>query len=290
MATNYLQEQFDKFSATISKLNLYKDQTRRVFEVQDKAIRDFHEQLPDWSMQIQDGSPYFLHFQSPTTGSDLLVKPVYHKLPEQLEFNALHHLKTYHWLLAEAYEAFELFLTRAYSHCGREGLSLWSRPEKWKLDGSLQLEDYNTERKPYGQLKAFRQRSAHFAAFESSGPTGKNYRVSFVLMEKLRQVIVHNGGYCENFQKMIDKMQAELKDLDIRIVREYAAMHFTHHAGSKLIDLFEVPLTDENDNETGVYKDILLGFFRMVVEYGKLILETIEMHADGASAGSQLKI
>lgn len=278
MTSEYLQEQFDKFTATISKLNLYKGEAKDVFEAQDKAIRDFHEQLPPWSLQKEEGRAYFLHFQSPSTGEDLIVSPVKHKLADQLELNALQQLKTYHWLLVEAHEAFVKFVGKAYAHCGLEGMSLWQRPQKWSRDGSDKIDDYNTGDRPYGQLRAFREGSEHFARYETAGPTGRNYKVVFVMMEKLRHVIVHNGGYCDDLKRLIDKMQGELKDLDIRVVREYAALHFFPHKGSGLVDLFESQMLDENGAKTGYYQDVLLGFFRMVVEYAQLIVESINLH------------
>lgn len=283
MSSDYLQEQFTKFTATISKLNLYKNEARVVFDSQDKAIRSFHEQLPEWSLQKEQGRPYFLHYQSPSTGGDLIVSPITNKLADQLELNALQQLKTYHWLLVEAYEAFVKFVGKAYAHCGLEGLNLWQRPHKWSRDGSRKLDNYNTGDKPYGQLKAFREGSEHFARYETNSPTGRNYRVVFVMMEKLRHVIVHNGGYSDNFKRLIDKMQGELKDMDIRVVKEYAALHFVPHRGSDLIDLFESPVLDENGVETGAYLDILLGFFRTVVEYAQLIMECIQAHPRSVS-------
>lgn len=277
MNTNYLSEQFNQLITTVSQLNQYKSQAHTVYMAQDKAIRDFHENLPDWSLNKDESWTHYFHYQSPSTGEDLPACATSLTLKDELELNSLQQLKTYHWLLAEAYEAFEDFLENAYAHCGREGIKLWIKPKEWKHKGSRQLKDFKTARSPYGQLEAFRVGSEHFRKYEIDGPTGKNYKVSFVLLEKLRHIIIHNAGYCDDFQPMIDKMQGKLDGIDIRMVREYTELHFMSHRGRRLLDLFDAPYEDEN-GPTGMYQDILLGFFRTVVEYAQLIVESINIH------------
>jgi hypothetical protein len=275
--SDYVQEQFDGLASTINRLNMFKSEARSAFEARYKAILDYHDQLPSWSFQKEEGRPYFIHYQSPSTAVDLVVPPAKNALSDQIEFNALQRLKTYHWLLVEAYESFVKFLGNVYAYCGIQGMPLWQRPEKWKKDGSLKIDDYNTGDKPYGQLRAFREGCQHFRLNESQGPTGRDYRLQFVVMEKLRHTIVHNGGYCIDFKRLIDKMQAELKAMDLRKVREYTLAHFTPHANYELIDLLEISEFDADGNPTGAYKDIMMGFFRMVIEYAYLIIEAIRL-------------
>lgn len=278
MPKKYLRSEFEKLVRVVSQLNAYKSEARTVYMAQDRCIREFHERLPDWSTRKNEGMAYYFHYQSPSTGQDLLAEPVPMMLDEQLELNSLQQLKTYHWLLVEAYEAFEDFLENAYAFCGVIGIAIWERPKKWEHEGSHDLKHYNTKRKPYGQLEAFRNASEHFARFEINGPTKRNFKVVFVMMERLRHVIVHSGGYCDDFKSMIDNMQGSLKGMDMKVVREYADLHFMQHRGRRLVDLFEVQHKDEAGLETGFDQDVLLGFLRMVVEYAQLIMESIEAH------------
>lgn len=283
---DYIQEQFDGLSSTINKLNLFKAEALSAFEARYKAILDYHHQLPSWSFQKEEGRPYFIHYQSPSTAADLVVPPAKNTLDDQIEFNALQRLKTYHWLLVEAYENFVKFLGNVYAYCGMQGMLLWQRPEKWKKDGSLKIDDYNTGDKPYGQLRAFREGCNHFRLNESQGPTGRDYRLQFVVMEKLRHTIVHNGGYCSDFKRLIDKMQGELKAMDLRKLREYTLAHFTPHNNCELIDLLEVSEYDADCNPTGAYKDIMMSFFRMVIEYAYLIVEAIRLQQKSMSVAT----
>lgn len=278
MFNDYLESEFGRLADTISKLNLYKNNYNKIFTAHDISIREFHVQLPEWSLRREKGRSYFLHYKSPSTGGDLLVPPKSHTLEEELEHNSLQMLKTYHWLLADAYEAFEDFLVKAYAYCGLEGISIWQRPSKWNREGSRKIKDYETERKPYGYIKAFRQGSPYFAKYETDSPTGTNYRVAFVLVEKLRHITVHSEGYHENMKSLVDNMQAELAGEDITLVRDYVNSHFILHEGRNLIDLLEYPVEDELGDGNLSYYDPMLGFFRILLEYGQLIKECIQVH------------
>lgn len=284
MSGDYIQEQFDTLAASINRLNLFKDESRRAFDARYETLLDDHRRLPVWSLQEDDGRPYFIHYQSPSSGADLLVMLTAHRIADQVEFNALQRLKTYHWLLVDAYESFVRFLGNVYAYCGLHSFSLWQRPQKWKRDGSSRLEDYNTGDKPYGQLRAFREGCRHFRLNESHGPTRKNYRLQFVVVEKLRHTIVHGGGYCSDFKRLIDKMQGELREMDYHELRDYTSAYFVSHNNLELIDLLEIPVVDAAGKLTGAYKDLMMGLFRMILEYACLIVESIRIEQKAISA------
>lgn len=279
MPSDYIRNEFERLATTISKLNLYKNNANNIFTAQDLAIREHHAQLPEWSLRRKTGRSYLLHYQSPSTGGDLIVPPKCHTLEDELEHNSLQKLKTYHWLIVEAYEVFEDFLAKAHAYCGLEGIGLWQRPPKWCREGSRNIDDYKYGRKPYFQIKAFRLGSPHFAKYETDSATGTNYKVVLVLIEKLRHAIVHNEGYCNDMKSLIDKMQGELIEEDIKLVREYVKSNFIVHEGSNLINLLEYPVKDGCGNEIVGYHDPMLGFFRALVEYGQLIMESIHLYS-----------
>lgn len=284
MSDDYVQGQFDALAAYINRLNLFKDEARSAYREKYKSLCEYNAQLPDWCLEKEEGRPYFIHYQSASTAADLVVSPTKHSLADQIEFNALQRLKTYHWLLVEAYEVFVKFLGNVYAYCGLHGFALWQRPEKWRRDGSKKLDDYNTGDKPYGQLKAFRDGCRHFRLNESRGPTRRNYRLQFVVVEKLRHTIVHGGGYCSDFKRLIDKMQGELKEMDYRELRDYTSAYFVSHNNRELIDLLEIPVADAAGAFTGAYKDIMMGLFRMVIEYAYLIVESIRIEQGAIKA------
>lgn len=271
----YLQDSFELFSDKIKEISSCKRDTQEIFETRQQAL---HTQLEN----RKEGGPFdgissisnFLYY-SPSSGEPAMLGAKKTNVDELVERNSLHQLKMYQWLLAEAYEAFEEFLVTAYAYCGLEGISIWKRPKVWKYEGSQDIQHYNSERKPYGQLRAFREGSQHFAHYEMNSPTGTNYKVVFVLIEKLRHRIVHHRGYCKNVKLLVDKMQAELEGVDIKKVGGYVESYFILHRGDKLIDLLEDPSEDDN-LPTGlrVYHDPMNEFLRALVEYASLIRDS----------------
>lgn len=279
MPDNFLIEELAIFTTKISKLMQYKHNANRIFTEQHQKIQDTHARLPEWSIYKRDGHPFHLFYRSPSSGVDITASSERQKLEDQLEMNTLLRLKTYQWLLVDAYEAFENFLVSAYAHCGREGIGIWEKPERWKHRiNSKDINHYKTEHKPFGQLNAFRRNSAHFVRYETHSPTGTNYKVTFALIEKLRQCTVHYGGYSENLNQLTSKVQDSLKDEDRDAVGEYVKSHFIAHEKYNLIDLLEYPTFDEDGKPDGGYQDIASYYLTVLVEYAQLIMESIQAH------------
>lgn len=177
----------------------------------------------------------------------------------------------------EAYEAIEDFIERAYAYCGLKGMALWGEPNNWSHGSSLEIEHYLSVKlrgTPYAQLKAFRNELPHFAQYESQNPNKVNYRVVFVLVEKLRHFIVHNEGYGQDFDKLMNRIRGELPSVDAKQLKSYVESYFIFHGGRYLIDLLELPVED-SELPIGAYNDEMLGFFRSIMEYAALIAEAI---------------
>jgi hypothetical protein len=275
-----VQDEFQQLLEKITNADVYKRVTADIFHEQGKKLIQHHEQLPDWVDKEDHGPYYFVRYTSPSTSEEVTIKTKTYKLQDQIELNTLHKLKTYQWLLAEAYEAFEDFIEIVYADCGVRGSSLWVRPDGWKYDRSKDLSHYyNPRRKnkgtPYLQLKALRERSAHFREYEAR--KGNNYRVAFVLIEKLRHLIIHNGGYCKDFDALIKSMQAELSNVSMRDVRSYVESYFVSHRGAKLVDLLEFPVDEGPGAVIGAYHDTMSSLFSTLIEYALLIKECIEL-------------
>ncbi|NNB49521.1 hypothetical protein [Pseudomonas fragi] len=285
MIKDYLREEFDRFASKVAQLHQHKAQVNKIYTEQHQSIQKFHGQLPDWALESQYGIKHYFHFRSPSTGEDLSHDSPPLSLEDRLELNVLQKLKTYQWLLVEAYEAFEDFLERAYAYCGLAGISIWVRPVKWSHEGSNDIKHYHQlptpkDRKPYAQLQAFRRASKHFERYESENPTGANYRVILVLIEKLRHFIVHDGGYYNDAGTLAGKVQRELPGMDIKSVMGFVNSFFIPHAHSQIVDLLEYPADPKADKPLGTFHDPMLGFFRNLIEYGLLIFETIQMQRE----------
>ncbi|MEN4749726.1 hypothetical protein ABEH28_08130 [Pseudomonas sp. Ps21-P2] len=285
MAIDYIREELDRLASKLSQLNQHKSQANKIYAEHHKAIQEFHDQLPEWALEFQYGMEHPFHFRCPSTGEDLTHNAPALSLEDRLELNLLQKLKTYQWLLVEAYEAFEDFVERAYAYCGLAGIGIWKRPVDWKHEGSHDIQRYHQlptrkDRKPYAQLREFRRASKHFEHFESENPTGANYRVILVLVEKLRHYIVHNGGYYDDAGTLAGRVHQELPDMDMKSVMGFVNSFFIPHGHGKIVDLLEYPTDPEKTKSLATFHDPMLGFFRNLMEYGLLIFQTIHMEIE----------
>jgi hypothetical protein len=97
------------------------------------------------------------------------------------------------------------------------------------------------------------------------------------LIEKLRHLIVHEGGYCKDFNSLMGLIQKELDGASMKGVRSYVESYFIPHRGAKLIDLLELPVEDGSGALIGAYHDEMAGFFKTLIEYALLVKESIEL-------------
>ncbi|MDU8498403.1 hypothetical protein RYB01_04315 [Pseudomonas syringae] len=121
-------------------------------------------------------------------------------------------------------------------------------------------------RKSYAQLEALRGASKHFERYEFENFTGANYRVIIVLIEKLRHYIVHDGGYYNDIGTLSGKVQQELPGMDIKSVMAFVDSFFVPHGHSRIVDLLEYPVDPKTGKPLGTYHDLMLGFFRNLME------------------------
>lgn len=278
--SQYLETEFDTLLEKISNLSIHKAKAKAIYDRERKRIQEFHEQLPDWSDRGEKGQRYYFHFTSPSTGEEKTYKSKPLKLADEIEFNELQKLKTYHWLLAEAYEAFEDFIERVYAYCGLLRNRFWVQPDNWAHGESSDFKHYyNPKRKskdtPYKQLEILRQQSQHFSTYEVK--PGNNLRVVFVLIEKLRHIIVHKGGCSDDLKGLKGKIHSELKGMSTKNLNLYVDSYFITYKGDKLIDLLDYPAEDGAAVVVGAYHDSMDGFFTTLVEYAQLVKESIEL-------------
>lgn len=281
MDETYLDSELEKLIARMSQLAMFRVEASRMFKRHEAEICEHHRQLPDWSVSKTEGHSYHFYYRSPSTGEDIPAKSRRLNVVDQLEFNTLQHMKTYQWLLAEAYEVFEDFVENAYAYCGLHGLPLWVPPKGGVALKPTTLEGYRTlkypdrVRTPHRQLKAFRANSNHFARCETGEMTRTNYRAVFALIAKLRQDIVHEGGYTRDLYSMIVSIQNLVSETDKVQMRGYIKTFFAKHNGSHLIDLLPISSENKDGSPNGCYHETMDALFRVLVEYARLIVETI---------------
>ncbi|WP_256207102.1 hypothetical protein [Pseudomonas sp. P97.38] len=166
----YLETEFNTLLEKISALAIHKVRAQDIYDREFKRIHDYYEQPPDWSGRREKGHWSYFRFTSPSTGEETTHQSKPLKLADQIELNELQKLKTYHWLLAEAYEAFEDFIERVYAYCGLVRNRFWVQPDNWAHGESRDFKHYyNPKNKskgtPYRQLEILRQQSQHLSMY-----------------------------------------------------------------------------------------------------------------------------
>src|SRR5690606_34690831 len=145
---------------------------------------------------------------------------------DQLIHNSMLCLRVHHWLLVEAYEAFESFLMNAFAYCGLMNNGLWEPSRNWNKHGSKKLKDYRVGRKPYHQLDAIRKNSEYFRKYETTNLIGKNFKTLFSFIEKIRHISVHEQGYSPNLQDLKTRIQNQVKDNNFQELSLFIESYF----------------------------------------------------------------
>jgi len=111
--------------------------------------------------------------------------------------------KQYQWLLADAYEAFEVYLDRIYAHYGMQNHSFWSSADYGDVARSeipydnFEWHEQQVEKKskkPHSILNKFRRQFSDLEAIEKNNKLDINLKLAIILIEKSRHIIVHKGG------------------------------------------------------------------------------------------------
>lgn len=124
-----------------------------------------------------------------------------------------HENKQYQWLLAESYEAFELYLKQAYAYAGHIDNNFWpahdygnisiskikNQPYEW-----FEEQAKKKSNAPSSIINQFRSRFSNIQVIEENNYFGINLKLAITLLENLRHIIVHNGGQTGNLGKFID--------------------------------------------------------------------------------------
>lgn len=272
-------EIFQKFTDRMFQLSLLQRSSR-------KLISDEIDRL----LSLKDFSSLeAFHYYLPSDGALRVLKTRQADRDQALADCRHHKRKQYQWLLAEAYEAFEDFLEESYAAAAMRKPGVWwmsdfgnvvpgdvdERDFQWLLGQARKKKD-----RPFSILERFRACSERFSRLEEQNATGANYRIAFVLIEKLRHVIVHNHGYIDDLDQVVTRALpqtgkgAKFKES----MRDIFTSYLESHDGRDIICLLEVGVA-ENDplHRLGGYTDSLGHLFKLLVSFAALVSETVEM-------------
>lgn len=273
---------FDKFAARIFQISCLQRSTRKLI----------HEEADSLLQMKEAGGEYtsiegFIYYRA-ADGAVRALKAREADVDQALLNCRFHKIKQYQWMLAEAYEALEDFLEESYAAGAMRTGSLWWLSDygnvapsdvdesnfQWLLERARRKKD-----RPFSIVERLRASSENFRRLEMEDATKANYRIALVLIEKLRHVIVHNNGYIDDLDAIVNKAVGQCgKDARFKAhMKEIFESYLELHDGRPIVCLLEVNVGKEDPiHRFGGYNDSLGQLLRLLVGFADLITETVE--------------
>ncbi|MFA6196564.1 MAG: hypothetical protein WC656_07950 [Sulfurimonas sp.] len=203
----------------------------------------------------------------------------------------LHHNKQYQWLLVEAYEAFEDYLSRLYAYVGYKDNTFWFAKDFGDISiDELKIKDLkwfenrveNKEKKPESIYIHFRKKMPLIELFEKNNPQNIDYKFKILLISKLRHQIVHTKGTISDIDKFTEKILKPFSQEKQEIKQEYKddIFYFLREEDSK----YHVWLLDYNYNEEKTSNTKYARLQEFLIElsaYATLLKEISTMYLSG---------
>ncbi len=208
-----LHEIFDNLSDKITQLQLYQRTIGNMAGEELQRLNEYYESFED-KPELLARSGHRMLFYDAKTGE---ARPFGHReisVEDKMKAVVLHKNKQYQWLLVEAYEAFEDYIEDVYAYAGLLDKNLWPCRHFGNISLSeLSNKDFNWFKKQIDRIKnkdsihillnQFRKVFTNIEEIETKNKLNINLKLTIVLIEKLRHIIVHKGGIVENKEEFI---------------------------------------------------------------------------------------
>lgn len=160
--------------------------------------------------------------------------------------------KQYQWLLTEAYELFEDYIESIYACAGYINNDFWPASDYGSISVSdIKSMDFNwfqaTARKKKEATKAvlnkLRAEIENFAKVETTNLAKRNYRFLITMIENMRHIIVHNGGYFNDTELFISNTihKSGINGKKVQDYENYIKYFIGEMQGKDAVSLIEVP-------------------------------------------------
>lgn len=283
------QQIFNEFTDTIGHIVLYaraaKKLTSKELEELEKQTESYNkrkEVYPDWFSSFDK-----MYYHCPKSGETKLYYNCEDSLQDRKNKVWLHRNKNYQWLLAEAYEAYEIFLRKIYAYVGSINPSHWplsdfgdaklNELENKGYEWYLQQANKKRNDFPNSVLKELRSLLPQIEVFEKSNKNEINLRVVLKTIEKFRHSIVHQGGKINDLNLLITKIKDECKvpktSPEARTVETYVIRHTQQISEQTTIVLIERGVTGlPNEFSYNRFETLI----QYMVSYCALLAEEVE--------------
>ncbi|NWD47802.1 hypothetical protein [Pseudomonas gingeri] len=273
------------FTETMTQICLYQRTVKTQTNLELNELFQQREITTARSMLSGARSVNRMHFNNARTGELAAFGGSTQTTDQCIEAAITHKNKQYQWLLAEAYEAFDKYLTHSYVFLGMENFSVWPLSDygnnrlsdltSMGWSGRLELLK-NTKSKVDHILKQLRKCYPEFARSETTNALEINFRVLIVMCQKFRHHIVHDGGYINDpdslTKKILDEasINGRARDAQERFIRSYIGQS----DGLTVVNLLEVESEVAPLAGLGAHYDICDQLLKLLVSYAHLIKES----------------
>lgn len=278
---------FSDFTDSVGHVVIY---ARAAKKLTNKELEELEKQTEAYNKRLEEYPDWFsafdrMYFQCPKSGETKLYFNSVDSLQDRKDKVWLHRNKNYQWLLAEAYEAFEVFIARLYTYIGKTEPSYWQmqdfgtaklneieqKPFEWYYERAKKKKDF-----PKSILNAFRDLCPEIDVYEKNNSSEVNMRLTLKLIEKFRHLIVHNGGVLGDLEEVHKKVVRECgfsdKSADSDIAMQYLKSLVMPIKGKFTIVLME---KDLNGYPNGVVSNTFENLVKRLVAYSSLLSEEV---------------
>jgi hypothetical protein len=216
--TQTVLDALDSFKKKMIEANQLKYAISQRFLSELRALKEQKERgdMPGLEGLPRSAHNMFYHDLRDGTAKFYGAKRVF--IDDEISAAHLHKNRHYQWVLAEAYEDFERFITDLYAAIGYVDPDFWpvsdfgnirlgeiiDRDINWFVAQAMKKRD-----KPNGILNSLRSAFPNLRKVEVDNKLGVHAVFELVMISKLRHLIVHNSGRVDNKAGVVTKILAE---------------------------------------------------------------------------------
>ncbi|MDF2793077.1 MAG: hypothetical protein K0S85_830 [Pseudomonas orientalis] len=276
---------FRGFAETMTQICLYQRTVKAQTDMELKELLEQKEIRSQRSLLSGARSVNRMHFRKVLTGELDAFGGSIQTIDECIAATITHKNKQYQWLLAEAYEAFDKFLTHSYVFLGIEQFDVWPLSDYGNnrlsdlesMDWNARFELIkNKQTKATHILTQLRKCFPAFTKAETSNALEINLKVLMVMCQKFRHHIVHDGGYINDPEHLTKKILDEAavigkaRDAQEGFIRSY----MDQNEGRTIVNLLEIASDEFPLSGLGAHYDICDQLLKLLVSYAHLIKES----------------
>jgi len=287
-----IKEIFDNLSDKITQLSLYQRAISKMAEGELNNLNEYYKSIEDKPELLE--LPLTLDrmcFPDAKTGELRTFGRKKSSIEDRMKAVVSHKNKQYQWLLAEAYEAFEDFIEDAYAYAALLDKNLWPLRDFGNISLSeLSNKDFTWLRCQVDKIKnknnilnQFKKVFKDIESIEVKNKLDKNLKLTIILIENLRHIIVHNSGIVDNIddfiKSVLDKAGLYNNGNPSKEYVDFIKKYFGSLEQENKITLLEVRI--QLDHPINIYFDRLDSLISSLMSYSFIVIECLQEHKKG---------